>query len=117
MPNVMQLLPELDGDEMMFVQGLLKDATDQQAQQFALMYRSRRKDPQTILLTSLIGFLGIAGVQRFIVNQIGMGILYLFTAGICFIGTIIDLVNHRKLALEYNQQQAQQISVMMKAIS
>ena len=65
MANIMQLLPELEGDEMVYVHGLLKDFSDQNAQQFAMMYRARRKDPQTILLTTLVGFLGIAGVQRF----------------------------------------------------
>ena len=114
MPNVMQILPELDGDEMVYIQGLMKEYTDQQAQQFAMVYRSRRRDPQTILLTTLIGFLGFAGVQRFLTNQIGMGLLYFFTAGLCFIGTIVDLVNYRKIAFEYNQQQAQQLSIMLK---
>lgn len=63
MPNVMQLLPEIDSEEMVYLQGLLKDFSDQQAQQFAMMYRSRRRDPQTILLVTLVGFLGIAGIQ------------------------------------------------------
>jgi TM2 domain-containing membrane protein YozV len=114
MPNVMQILPELQGDEMVYVQGLLKDMSEQQAQQFAMMYRARRKDPQTLLLLTLLGFIGIAGVQRFIVDQVGMGLLYLFTAGICGIGTIIDLVSHKKIAFEYNQKQAMQISVMTR---
>ena len=117
MANIMQLLPELEGDEMVYVQGLLKDFSDQNAQQFAMMYRTRRKDPQTILLTTLVGFLGIAGVQRFLTNQIGMGLLYLLTCGICFIGTIVDLVNYRKIAFDYNQQQAQQLAVMVKGSS
>ncbi len=114
MPNLMQLLPELEGDEMVYIQGLVKDYSEQSLQQFALVYRTRRRDPQTILLTTLIGFLGVAGVQRFITNQIGMGLLFLFTGGLCVIGTIVDLVNHRKLAFDYNQQQANQIAVMMK---
>ena len=114
MPNLMQLLPELEGDELVYIQGLVKDYTEQNLQQFALVYRTRRRDPQTILLTTLIGFLGVAGVQRFITNQIGMGLLFLFTGGLCVIGTIVDLVNHRKLAFEYNQQQANQVSIMLK---
>ena len=114
MPNLMQYLPELEGDEMVYVQGLVKDYTEENLRQFALVYRTRRRDPQTILLTTLIGFLGVAGVQRFITNQIGMGLLFLFTGGLCVIGTIVDLVNHRKLAFDYNQQQANQIAVMMK---
>lgn len=114
MPNVMQLLPEVEADEMVFLQNLLKDFSDQQASQFAMMYRSRRRDPQTILLVTLIGFLGFAGIQRFMTDQIGLGILYLLTAGICFIGTIIDLVNHKKLALDYNQMQAQQVATLVR---
>lgn len=115
MPNIFQILPELEGEEMVFVQGLIKDFNDNQAMQFANMYRARRKDPQTILLVTLLGFLGIAGVQRFMLNQIGMGLLFLFTAGLCFIGTIIDLVNHKKLAFEYNQNVAQQTAILVKS--
>ncbi|MDH4069879.1 MAG: TM2 domain-containing protein [Ignavibacteria bacterium] len=114
MAKLMQLLPELEGDELVFVQGLVKDFSDEHLQQFSIVYRTRRRDPQTILLTTLIGFLGVAGVQRFIINQIGMGLLFLFTCGLCFIGTIVDLVNYRKLAFEYNQQQANQIVMMVK---
>lgn len=36
------------------------------------------------------------------------------TAGFCFIGTIIDVINHKKLAFEYNQLKAQTIATMVK---
>lgn len=114
MANTMNLLPELDGEEMMYVQNLLKDFSDQQASQFAMMYRSRRRDPQTILLVTIVGFLGFAGIQRFMTDQIGMGVLYFFTAGLCFIGTIVDLVNYKKIAFDFNQIQAQQLAMMVK---
>ena len=114
MANILQLMPTLEGDEMVFIQGLLKDMPDNQAQQFANVYNSRRKDPQTILLTTLLGFVIIAGVQRFILGQIGMGLLYLFTGGLCIVGTIVDLVNHKKLAYDYNTKVAQQVVVMVK---
>lgn len=115
MPNVMQLMPSLENDEMVYVQGLVKDFSDNQAQQFANIYNSRRKDPQTILLTAILGFVVVAGVHRFILGQIGMGLLYLFTAGLCLIGTIVDLVNHKKLALEYNSNVARQVATMVRA--
>jgi TM2 domain-containing membrane protein YozV len=115
MANIMQLMPTLSGDEMVYVQGLIKDLNDNQAQQFAALYNARRKDPQTILLTTILGFLGIAGVQRFILGNIGLGLLYLFTGGLCLIGTIIDLVNYQKLAFEANQSAAQQVAIMVKA--
>ncbi|MFI5251789.1 MAG: NINE protein [Bacteroidota bacterium] len=117
MPNIYQILPELEGDEMIFVQGVIKDLSDNQAQQFGTIYRARRKDPQLILLTTLIGFVGVAGVQRFIVNQMGMGILYVLTAGLCFIGTIVDLVNYKSIAFQYNHRVAQEVSIMVKGMT
>jgi TM2 domain-containing membrane protein YozV len=114
MANVLQLMPMLEGEELVYIQGVVKDMTDNQAQQFANIYNVRRKDPQTILLVTLIGFLGVAGVQRFLTNQIGLGLLYLFTAGLCLIGTIVDLVNYRRIAFEYNYDVAQQVAIMIK---
>ena len=107
-------MPQLEGDEMNFVQGIIKEMTDNQAQQFANIYLSRRKDPQHILLFALIGFILVAGVHRFVLNQIGMGILYVLTGGLCLIGTIVDLVNHKKLAFDYNYKVAQEIAAIVK---
>jgi TM2 domain-containing membrane protein YozV len=115
MANLYTLMPNLEPDEMHFVQNLVKDMNENQLQQFATIYSTRRKDPQTILLLTLIGFLGISGVQRFVLDQIGMGLLYLFTGGLCVIGTIVDLVNHKNLAFEYNQKVALQVSGMVKS--
>lgn len=117
MPNVMQLLPMLEPEEMTYIQGLIKDMNDQQAQQFANIYMNRRKDTQTILVATVVGFLGVAGVQRFLTNQTGMGLLYLFTAGLCLIGTIIDLVNYRSLTFDYNIQIAHQTATLVKSVS
>jgi len=114
MANVYEVLPEIMGEEQYYISGLIKNMDDKQAQQFANIYRSRRKDPQIILLVTLVGFLGIAGIQRFLTDQIGLGILYLLTGGICMIGTIIDLVNYKKIAFDYNQKQAAQILMMFK---
>ena len=114
MANLYTLMPNLEPDEMHFVQNLVKDMNENQIQQFATIYGTRRKDPQTILLLTLIGFLGISGVQRFVLDQIGMGLLYLFTGGLCVIGTIVDLVNHKNLAFEYNQKVALQVTGMLK---
>jgi TM2 domain-containing membrane protein YozV len=114
MANIMQIMPYLNGDEMLYIQGLIKDYSDEQAQQFANVYSYRRKDPQTILLTALLGFVGVAGVHRVLLGQIGMGILYFLTAGLCFIGTIVDLINYEKLAFEFNSRMAQQVAIMVK---
>jgi TM2 domain-containing membrane protein YozV len=115
MPNLMQLMPTLESDEMLFVQGIVKDLNETQIQQFATVYNSRRKDPQTVLLTAVAGFLGFAGIHRFLLGQIGMGVLMFFTGGFCFIGTIIDLINHKKLAFEANTTIAHQVAAMVRA--
>lgn len=116
MANLFQFLPELQGREMVYIQGMTKDYTESQMMNFANIYRSRRRDPQIILLTTLLGFVAVAGVQRFLINQIGMGLLYLFTGGLCFIGTIIDLINYQDLAMEYNMRQANEAAMMVKGM-
>ena len=48
------------------------------------------KDPTTMLIISI--FLGELGVDRFMLGDVGMGILKLLTAGVCGILWIIDLI-------------------------
>lgn len=115
MSNVYQLMPFLEGEELLLIQSIVKDMNETQAQQFAAVYSARRKDPQITLLTTLLGFFIIAGVQRFILGQIGMGLLYLFTGGFCLIGTIIDLINYKKLTFEFNQNVARESQMIAKS--
>ena len=110
MSKVIRYLPELTGDEQVHVAQWMKNMTDEQAQHFAHVYRQRRKDETTTLILALVGFVVVAGIHRFYLGQIGMGVLYLFTAGLCFIGTIVDLINHKSLAAKYNQAQADDVA-------
>jgi TM2 domain-containing membrane protein YozV len=114
MADVFQLLPEVQGDELVYLEGLLKGADDDISRKFAMVYRTRRRDPVNVLLLALLGFIGIAGIQRFYLEQLGMGLLYIFTAGICLIGTIVDIVSYKRLAFEYNQKRAQEAFFMIK---
>jgi TM2 domain-containing membrane protein YozV len=104
MNEVFKYLPEVDGEELFYLNELFKDFDDEKARYFASIYRSRRRDPNIILLTTLGGFIGVAGIQRFLTEQIGLGILYFFTAGLCFIGTIVDLINYKQIAGDYNRK-------------
>lgn len=114
MARVIDLFPEATGEEMLYLQNILKDMDDEKARSFINVYRTRRKEPMLVLVTALIGFVGLAGVHRFILGHIGMGILYFFTAGLCLIGTIVDLVNYQKLAFEANQKIANEILIMIR---
>ncbi len=58
------------------------------------------KEPTTMLLISL--FLGTLGVDRFMVGDMGLGILKLLTCGCCGILTIIDWFTITKKAKEVN---------------
>lgn len=113
MANVLRHLPELEGMELGYIQGLMKSMDEDQASLFAQVYRARRKDAQMILILTLIGFFGFAGLHRFILGQIGLGILYILTLGLCFIGTIVDLVNYKSLAYEYNIRVAHETMAMI----
>jgi TM2 domain-containing membrane protein YozV len=114
MAKIIDVLPELQGEEMIYVQNMIKDMDNEKAQTFASVYRARRKEPNLILITALLGFVGFAGIHRMLINQIGMGILYLFTGGLCLVGTIVDLVNYQKLSFEYNQKVANEVILMVK---
>jgi TM2 domain-containing membrane protein YozV len=115
MANVLRHLPELEGMELGYIQGLMKSMDEDQASLFAQVYRARRKDSQMILILTLLGFFGFAGLHRFILGQIGLGILYILTLGLCFIGTIVDLVNYKSLAYEYNIKVAHETMNLLNA--
>lgn len=53
-------------------------------------YGGRPKDKIVALL--LCFFLGVFGAHKFYEGKVGMGILYLFTMGLCGIGAFIDFI-------------------------
>ncbi len=113
MASLFEHLPELEGDEAIYIQRVLEPMNDESARSFTTIYRARRKDPITILILACVGLFGVAGIHRIFIGQPGMGLLYLFTAGLCFIGTIVDIINYNNLAFEYNQKVAREVTQLM----
>lgn len=113
MSRVLRYLPEIEDDEQLYVARLMTDMTEEQVERFAHIYHERRRDPTLILLLALVGFLGVAGLHRFFIDEIGMGVLYLLTAGLCFIGTIVDLFNYKELAFRYNRRRADEVAALV----
>jgi len=107
----------MNPEEYSYLQQVMTGMDDRQAQNFVMFYSGKRKSPQDILLFTILGFLGIAGIQRFVVGQMGMGILYILTAGLCFIGTIVDVINHKSIATDYNQKAAYESLQMVKMMA
>ena len=58
------------------------------------------QEPTTLLLISI--FLGALGVDRFMMGDIGIGMLKLLTAGLCGILTIIDWFTITKRVKQLN---------------
>ena len=99
-------LPGVTAEEIGFLQQATNGLNENQQKYCFMVYSSKRKNPQDILIFTVIGFFGVAGIQRFATGQVGMGLLFLFTGGFCGIGTLVDLINHKSLALEYNKRMA-----------
>lgn len=101
-PIFLKYLYDVTPEELITINSRTKGFGDDELTNFCMIYRSKRKDPQTILLLCLLGLIFVAGIHRFVIGHIGMGVLYFFTAGLCWIGTIVDAINHKDLAMEYN---------------
>ncbi len=105
-PELMLLIPAVEPDELAYLQAFTRDLPEDRLKLFISVYNGKRRKTETILICCLLGFVAAAGIQRFVLGHIGMGILYLFTGGLCLIGTIVDIVNHKQLTFEYNQRMA-----------
>lgn len=111
--NVLITIQGISPEELIYLEQATSTLNEEQIKQFMFLYTGKRKSTNDILLFTLVGFLGIAGIQRFITNQIGMGIVYLLTIGFCYIGTIVDLINYKSITNEYNQKVAFESFQMM----
>jgi|SRR5690606_16626424 len=115
-PVILKHLYNVSPEELVTINSRTKELNDDEIAQFCMIYRSKRRDSQLILLLCLLGLIGVAGIHRFIIGHIGMGILYFFTAGLCFVGTIIDAVNYKDLTLEYNSKMIVETMSMLNMI-
>jgi TM2 domain-containing membrane protein YozV len=116
-PNLVTLIPAIEGEELVMLQSLTRDMNDDQLISFVKVYNNRRRKTDQVLLGCVLGFAGIGGIQRFMTGQTGMGVIYFLTGGLFLIGTIVDTVNHKKLCFRYNQKAARETLALLKAYS
>jgi TM2 domain-containing membrane protein YozV len=83
---------------------LKRGLTDSERMELDMQIRTQLKDTGTMAAIACLGFIGIAGIHRFMMGKIATGIVWLVTVGICWIGTIIDLINMGSMVREYNHQ-------------
>lgn len=94
---------------------MMKDLTDQQKMLFSSQFDSAKKDRNTVLILSVL--LGSWGIDRFMIGDIGMGILKLLTLGLCGILWLVDLFLIRGKVDEYNRKKATEILMSIKMTS
>lgn len=112
-PNLINLVPAIEGEELVYLQMLTQELPEEKLMNFIALYNGKRRKTDQVLLGCVLGFVCVGGIQRFMIGQNGMGILYLFTGGLCLIGTIVDTINHKKLTFEYNQKMAKESMAMI----
>lgn len=87
----------LPAEKIVFLKQKLLEADENK---FSLVSAVEFKDPTTLLLVSI--FLGSLGIDRFMLGDIGMGILKLLTLGVCGILTIVDWFSIQSRTKEKN---------------
>lgn len=94
----------LPGDKIMHIKERLASIDPKKE---SLIHSFEFKDPTTLLLFSL--FLGSLGVDRFMLEDTGLGVLKLLTCGGCGIWTIVDWCIITKKTKEYNYKKLMEI--------
>jgi TM2 domain-containing membrane protein YozV len=94
---------------------MMQDLNEQQRMLFMSQYDSVKKDRGTVLVLSVL--LGGMGVDRFMIGDVGMGILKLLTLGLCGILWLIDIFTIRGKVDDLNRKNANEIYQGIKLMS
>jgi TM2 domain-containing membrane protein YozV len=86
--------------------------TDQQKMLFMSQYNASKKDPTIAIILAVL--LGAMGIDRFYVGDIGLGLLKLFTAGLCGVMWLIDIFLIGVRVNQFNRAKAQEIMQAIK---
>ena len=114
MADIVRVLPELEGQELSNIAALIRPLTDEQGLIFATGYRERRKKLAVAWLLYALLILWLCGIHRFYLRSIGLGVVYLLTAGLFGIGLIVDLFLINSMTRAYNMQVAQEMLLLVQ---
>ena len=96
-------------------QMMMQDLNEQQRMLFMSQYESVKKDRGTVLVLSVL--LGGVGVDRFMIGDVGMGILKFLTFGLCGILWLFDIFTIRGKVDDLNRKNANEIYQCIKLMS
>ena len=87
-------------EKIMYLKDKLRTMDEEK---FSLISTIEMKDPTTLLLVSI--FLGVLGIDRFMLGDTGMGILKLLTGGLCGILALVDwfMISNKTKELNFNK--------------
>ncbi|MBB5219318.1 TM2 domain-containing protein [Treponema rectale] len=91
---------KLPADKIYLIKDKLASVDDSR---FMVISSVELKDPTTITIISVL--LGSLGIDRFMIGNIGLGILKLLTMGLCGVMTIIDwfLIGKKTREVNFNE--------------
>jgi hypothetical protein len=115
MTYLMSYLLELPDGERIYIKNLIAQIPLQQAEVFLIEYRRRRKDPQTVLLSAVIGLVACPEFQRFWLGEVVE--CFSYSRPVFLQGSIIDLCTYRTLARCHNEKVARSILAEMIAFA
>ena len=99
----------LEGHQMNMIRERLLDLDDSK---WAMLSTIQFKDPTTLLIVSLLA--GGLGIDRFMLGDMGMGLLKLFTFGCCGVLWLIDIFTTKERTGEFNRKKATEIFQSIK---
>ena len=67
--NLLAGIRSITPEEYNYLEQVMSGMSQKQAEGFVMFYRGKRRSPQEILLFTLLGFIIIAGVQRFVIGR------------------------------------------------
>jgi len=105
--NLYVNLPGITAEELTMLRHTTAGMNELQEKYFFNIYSGKRKSPEDVRVFCIVAII-IPGFQRFLLDQIGWAVVYFFTGGLFFVMTVMDLINYKKLTLEYNEKVAYQ---------
>lgn len=100
-------LKTITPEEKVYIDNLIENLSEDEQEMFLAKYSLNRKNIIVFLMLILPSFFCLPGFHRFYVRDYMMGAAHLFTMGFCWIGSIVDAINCRKIVTKQNMMIAE----------
>lgn len=98
-------LSGVTAEELIILEQTTASLTDTQKKYFLNIYADKRRSADNVRIFCLVGIV-IPGFQRAMLEQWAWAVLFFFTGGLFFVMTIMDIINYKTLANDFNQKMA-----------